>query len=405
MEQNRELGFAESFLHEFYEKLNGGLVTVVMARLNSPLKIKTIEERIKHAWYYHPLLHHHIKKTSTGRYFFVTSKDDFIPKLSASNLPSKQLFNDLLQSIFPSEESLWSVHYTTNKQPHLILKIHHAIADGTAARALLMELISGSQSKNDHESNSSKLLPSVEELLQSNVETINEPLPSQGNYPLWKYHGKAKINDRICHTDLFEINAESVIQKAHNHQISVNAIFMAATINASKALQDFPKQTSVVLPVSVRHLVSPPINENEMGCYIGNALVFSPEENEKMDFFELAKNLNNQLHKSMQASITAPANFNISNVDNSVKPFQDSERADFGFNLAISNLGVREDETGLIDALWFGASIRPGHIGILISIVTINNKFCIGLNFTEPLVEHKEVLKFKVAFEKLLDNI
>ncbi|MBC2601026.1 hypothetical protein [Puniceicoccus vermicola] len=401
MPRFRKLGFAETFLHHFYTDLGAGLVTVVVARLQKAIPIATLEQAILAVQARHPLLRCRIDPSPNGLQFVECSE---FPTPAIADITEEPLtgFETLINSSLPVGPLLWQIGTKRGSTPHLYLKIHHAIADGTAARSLLLEIIRIAEGAPSGDP--LPLLPAVESLVAKSKETYDVPLPTPSQNVSWKFAQSKPLPERTCRSILRSTPIGPVQEKSHRQGITVNSLLMESILqNANVTLPGFPSSPSLILPVSVRKRMAPPIADENMGCLIGNALVYAPDS-DSIHSPRLGAVLGRQLDHAMTTAITGPEKFNPAMVDSAIDPFRSEEQKEFGFPIALSNLGPASEVPDSVEALWFGASVRPGHLGILVAASTVHENLCLGFHFAEPLVKIEDVENFAEEVVRQLED-
>jgi len=348
----------------------------------------------------HPMLRCRIIEKEDGSFFFSENAVEVFPVLREAAKDASSFFEELLQEPFQSGYPLWEIALTRiSHSSHIFLKIHHALADGTAARSLLCEIlrIAGGEPPGP----SLGLRPSVEELVAGGRQTFAEPLPVPANSLPWKFAATASIKERLCRVCLMELDCEALRVRAHRDQLTINSLLMAALAKAAAELPGFPSEAALILPVSVRHRIEPAVPDEEMGCLIGNALVYW-EDGSSSDIGKVASALGEQLWQALGAAITGPEKFEPSTVEAAIAPFRDPAQSSFGYPLALSNLGKGDNPPSCVEALWFGASVCPGHLGVLTAASTVGDKLCLAFHYAEPLVEGESVGMFAESVRRLL---
>ena len=237
--ESRPLGFAETFLHRFYTDLDAGLVTVVAAQLRAPISETNLREAISRVRLRHPLLRCTIVQDGDG-FAFAETEAAPLTAIQQWDVDLTSLFERLLDQPFPDPSQLWEVGVSAhpNEPQVAYLKIHHAIADGTAARSLLLELLSLSNDSSEIEP--LPLLPSVEQLMAKGSTTFDEPLPQPRQNADWKFEQKATRSDRTCRSILHKTDCRPILDSAHERKITVNSILMEAVLRNAPTLPQYP---------------------------------------------------------------------------------------------------------------------------------------------------------------------
>lgn len=388
----RPLGFAETFLQRFHDDLDGGLVTVAMARLNRLPSVGEIQTAARKAVRRHPLLRMRIEIGAGGRPAFREDPEagDISP-VAAEGAP-QEVFERLIGAPLPPDGPLRELHVLAGPRPHLFLKIHHAIADGLAARSLLNEILAVAEGA--EQGPPPPLRPCVEELTARSRESFAEPLPPPSGAEPWRFTDRAPLAERRCRAVFRETPARPLATRAHQAGLTVNGLLLAALVRSVRDLRGFPAAFPVVLPVGVRNRLDPAIPGEEMGCLIGNAVVAVDAALAAAPSVKAAPLLARQLAHAVAAEITGPASFSAADVDAAVAPFADPARDHFVFPLALSNIGLDPAPSPLVEASWFGASVRPGHLGVLAAVATTGDNLCLAFHFAEPLVPASAVERF-----------
>ncbi|MEM0965925.1 MAG: hypothetical protein AAGJ81_07245 [Verrucomicrobiota bacterium] len=389
----RTLGFAEAFLADFHTKLDGGLVTVAAARLNDVPNVDQLNRALQKMLSRHLLLRCEIVRDHQGRLCFSERTDWEAPTVIEKAIHPALWFEELLDTPLQADRPPFEFFLTREgEKPHVFLKVHHAIADGTALRSLLNEVLEGSCGNGSSEGEQA-LTPSVEEMMASTAKNFSAALPPPEGMEPWRFHRRVALPKRRSRVFLREIGCALLLTQAHNRGVKLNSILMEAVARVSSDLPNFPEKNALILPVSVRRRVKPRVPDETMGCYIGNALVYFGCGGDAEATSDAAV-LERQLSVSLTSAITGPPDFAPEVLSQAVGSFLDPERDSFEYSLGLSNLGPDPQASSSVDGFWFAASVRPGHLGILITASTVGDRLCLTFHHAEPLVPPSAVERF-----------
>ncbi len=403
----RPLGFWETITATNARWRLGAGTMVVLGEGRGPLDESTFVAAAKVLFQRHRLLRCRLDEGGSGLHFIddVQFEDLALPVHHIADESAMiTLIEQLLHDELPDRRHLWDAVFAPSPDDsmwRIILKVHHAIADGRSLGRLLDQfieiascLLRGEQPCIDPED----VPPATEHRLASPVtnaevraavEAAGEEVPISP----WPLDHEADLDcrrGRVAFRCLGSETCEKLLGRCHAEGTTLLAAFAAAAAVTHARHAGGVVDTDSLIPIDLRPYFASPPPWRELQMAVCCARVFLPNISSTDNLWEVAKAFRADLSASIVPSVMPPIDFDQDTLSGAVEGWTDVDGR-YRHGWCLTNIG-KLDWTGdhpplTTDRVEVTAAVHFGGFPMLMPMLTHKGKFRVTFTWTEPLMD------------------
>ena len=421
MTEERILGFYEAYCQKLYEHCRGTGVVMNVARTTGPVTPDLVREALFHLQKKHPMLQ--------GQ---VAAFDDRYDRLDfeyyGSRTDEQRLADIPLEVLAREDDDHWervaglaldqpledhsSYHWRVTmlagaQKQELFFFVGHVISDALSSTALLKDVVAWCGARASGETSVLEplpLYPSVEALVVR-PEKSEEPAACAPEQPAsWPYMGCAPLERRkpvVVFRQIRDANLKNLLGRCKARGVTINSALGAGLLMA-QAAKSFPASSKnkvlFITAINLRGYCQPPVGNEHFGCYV--ACVNTHHElGDGKDFWDLAREYGDSLKQSIQNAeqdgflpLTYDKQELTSEIHKGIE--KGMETKCFPESPIISNLGrlpfERNHGPCTLEDVYFGTKQMAGDCGIVLSVVTMNNRLSCCFTICDPIISQEQ---------------
>ncbi|MDP6480088.1 MAG: hypothetical protein QGI75_08605 [Phycisphaerales bacterium] len=403
----RPLGFWEAITATNARRGLGAGTMVILGEGRGPLDESTFVAAAKVLFERHRLLRCRLDEGNSGLHFIDDVRFEDIP-LPVHHIADESamttLFEQLLRDELPDRRHLWDAVFAPSPDEttwRIIIKVHHAVADGRSLGRLLDQfieiaacLLRGEQPRVEPED----VPPATEHRLATPITNaeVHEAMEAAGEEsPIspWPLDHEADLDcrrGRIAFRCLDSDTCEKLLCRCHAEGTTLLGAFAAAAAVTHAGHAGGVVDTDSIVPVDLRpHFATPP-PWRELQMAVCCVRVFLPSISATDDPWEVAKAFRAELKASIVPAAMPPIDFNSEDLTAAIDGWTDVDGR-YRHGWCLTNVG-KLDWTGdhpplTTDRVEMTAAVHVGGFPMLMPMLTHKGVFRVAFTWTEPLMD------------------
>jgi len=403
----RPLGFWEAITATNARWALGASTMVAMAEGTGPFDELTFAAAAKVLFERHQLLRCRLDAGGSGLHFIDDVQFEDIP-LPVHHVADEQgmiaIWEQQLHEELPDRRRLWDAVFAPTPDEstwRVLLKVHHAVADGRSLGHLLDQLIEaagtilrGAVPRLDPEpvqppAEARLKRPNTTAALHAAMEAAGEEQPMTA----WPLDHEADLDcrrTRVAFRSLDETAVGSLIDRCHTERVTVLSAFAAAAAITYARHSQGPVDTDSMVPVDLRPWFQDQPSDHELQMAVFCVRVFLSQISPSDDLWEVARRFREALSEAIDPAIMPPIDFTAADLEASVDGWNDIDGR-YRHGWCLTNIG-KLDWTGdhaplTTTRVDMTAAVHFGGFPMLIPMLTHKGVLRVGFTWTEPLMD------------------
>lgn len=424
MQPVRKLGFMEARMHLMQQHFRGTTQGALALRIKGEVDPVRLERSLSLLMERYDILRATIREYDDALYFFVGPANG-VP-LTTVTRGAGETWSDILQreneKPLNGRDNLWRVVLALPEEPaaddihDIIIIVHHAIMDGTAADTFIDELLNEYVGGTDEIRSASIELPDdAESRLPSALQmpwseyqsALKKISPSTSGAQTDAHKQSVPLEKRrtLVHPVEFEEAQCNKIQAfCDEHGLALNSLFSAALICAVKKASPHRSHLGFNTTFSLRRLCRSA--EDEVGCFMNVVPTEFPVSDPGCDRTRIAEEHQVELSKAIMMHSKVPREYDLGNMESMIGSLKDigTFSGDIGYTFGNSRVKTHYGPLE-VSQLYATVNRSLGNLSVAAHGVKIATRCYFTLNYTWPLQDTHWATEVTHEFVRTLTHL